>query len=871
MTSLKLLPDELSDVPPHLAEFPDLAAGPATLLEVGCGVGNTVFPLLETNPALRIHCCDFAPSAIELVRQHPAYGSSNGNGAAVQSGGDAVQGGGGAVHAFVADITSDLLAAPPSAGGCGVPAGGCDLATMVFVLSAIHPQRMAAAVHNVARCLRPGSGRLLFRDYAEGDLAQERLAGAGQPKRLGPNFYVRGDGTRCYYFGEAEVVSLFASAGLVCDSLRLHERTVVNHKRDIAMDRRWLQAIFTLREPLPPPLPLEVMLKQSVPTHGQQQQQLRTTGQVPMDADMNQGTEAEAEPNTDVDADMASEEADGLPLSAPISSRSPPPPAPSASPAPPAPPSAGDGVGPLGRSASSQPHSASRAQGSSGLRQQEQHAGLPLSQGGGSAQQQRQWRGSAAEEASGPDGMDLDSGPCSGDAGPSEQGPGGQQGREQEQQLKPKRGRGAHEPPGGLGPGPRPSGKVDGGGGLGQGGGGGGEGTSGGGGRSLESQLEAEFFATICRDSEEVVAEEVAAAGAALSRVRLLDLAEQVAAHRLAAEAGAEAVPYGRPTAVAPAQTSASRPLVVQAHVEAEVEVAAGVSFKCLLGSSGGHLAGLSPAALALARILLASPGMLAGRSTLQLGPAPPHPAARLSLVPRAPAHAPPHAPTAATASYGGVLPAMAAVRGSARRVVVMEATHAPLAAAAADLRRNSHRIVIERLRLAPLDWTTAAAPAGSGGAAGGGGSGGGSSSSGGAIGGGGAVAAGYSYVSGAVRQIRDLLALQPGGYDIVYAAEPLGALLLQQPSPAVRAADAVAGLSAGVGVGAGAGPGPGRLLLVVVGSGWAAAHGGVLVALAAEGGWEVVGSGELAASCGVDVAGAAQAVGCAVLALQLR
>lgn len=64
--------------------------------------------------------------------------------------------------------------------------------------AALPPQ----AVHNVARCLAPG-GRLLFRDYAEGDLAQERLAGEGKGgRRLGHNFYVRGDGTRCYYFTE---------------------------------------------------------------------------------------------------------------------------------------------------------------------------------------------------------------------------------------------------------------------------------------------------------------------------------------------------------------------------------------------------------------------------------------------------------------------------------------------------------------------------------------------------------------------------------------------------------------------------------------------------------------------------------------------
>ena len=42
-------PTPLLLVPPFHShtEFPDLAAGPATLLEVGCGVGNTVFPLLE--------------------------------------------------------------------------------------------------------------------------------------------------------------------------------------------------------------------------------------------------------------------------------------------------------------------------------------------------------------------------------------------------------------------------------------------------------------------------------------------------------------------------------------------------------------------------------------------------------------------------------------------------------------------------------------------------------------------------------------------------------------------------------------------------------------------------------------------------------
>ncbi len=40
------------------------------LLETGCGVGNTVFPLLEENPHLFVYACDFSPRAIEFVKVH---------------------------------------------------------------------------------------------------------------------------------------------------------------------------------------------------------------------------------------------------------------------------------------------------------------------------------------------------------------------------------------------------------------------------------------------------------------------------------------------------------------------------------------------------------------------------------------------------------------------------------------------------------------------------------------------------------------------------------------------------------------------------------------------------------------------------------
>lgn len=57
-------------------------------------------------------------------------------------------------------------------------------------------------LQNIGRTLKVGVGRVLVRDYAEGDLAQARLSKPTRQQQLGDNFFVRGDGTRAFYFSE---------------------------------------------------------------------------------------------------------------------------------------------------------------------------------------------------------------------------------------------------------------------------------------------------------------------------------------------------------------------------------------------------------------------------------------------------------------------------------------------------------------------------------------------------------------------------------------------------------------------------------------------------------------------------------------------
>ncbi|XP_059644339.1 uncharacterized protein LOC132286091 [Cornus florida] len=190
-------------------------AGRKVILEVGCGVGNTVFPLIATYPEIFVHACDFSPRAINLVKAHKDFTETQ-------------------VNAFVCDLTADDLSKQ-------ISPSSIDIVTMIFVLSAVSPEKMPLVLQNIKKVLKP-NGCVLFRDYATGDLAQERFICKDQ--KISENFYVRGDGTRAFYFCDEFLTSLFKENGFDTEEHGLCCKQVENRSREIVMNRRWVQAVF---------------------------------------------------------------------------------------------------------------------------------------------------------------------------------------------------------------------------------------------------------------------------------------------------------------------------------------------------------------------------------------------------------------------------------------------------------------------------------------------------------------------------------------------------------------------------------------------------------------------------------------------------
>ncbi|KAF6778170.1 hypothetical protein AHF37_02366 [Paragonimus kellicotti] len=116
-----------------------------------------------------------------------------------------------------------------------------DLVTLIFVLSALNPPDMIICLKNVASVLKPG-GRLLFRDYGLHDYAQLRF---GRGTRLLSELpsYARQDGTLSYFFEANELKNMLIESGLETVHCEYVYRRTSNVAERLSVRRVFIQAV----------------------------------------------------------------------------------------------------------------------------------------------------------------------------------------------------------------------------------------------------------------------------------------------------------------------------------------------------------------------------------------------------------------------------------------------------------------------------------------------------------------------------------------------------------------------------------------------------------------------------------------------------
>lgn len=230
-------------------------SGPdAALLELGCGAGNALLPLMvemeemaaesekiakseftveerqcsnqkegALDRRIMFYACDFSARACKLTQDKVnafldiRTANNNSEGSKLKTGWSDV--------CELSPVDCKVFQCDPSSSidsliHCGVPKQSVDVVLCIFVLSAMSPAHMQLAINAIKQILREKSnilsncncneredhasnmkyaegGLVLVRDYAAGDLAEVRLNSkkSSQIRKLDENFYVRGDGT----------------------------------------------------------------------------------------------------------------------------------------------------------------------------------------------------------------------------------------------------------------------------------------------------------------------------------------------------------------------------------------------------------------------------------------------------------------------------------------------------------------------------------------------------------------------------------------------------------------------------------------------------------------------------------------------------
>ena len=201
-----------------LLEFPMLAVAqpPQHIVELGCGCGSAILPVLRANPTASATVCDISPTCITQLQD-----------AAVSAGiGDRLR-------AFSANAADPCLQEALS----HLQANAC---LIMFTLSAVLPYEMLGMLRNAYAALAPG-GVFLIRDHGLYDMVQMRMKAEN---RLDSNLYRLADGTISYFFSTEDLAAKCNSVGfdtLECKYVTVHS---TNRKKGLTLKRVFVHGVF---------------------------------------------------------------------------------------------------------------------------------------------------------------------------------------------------------------------------------------------------------------------------------------------------------------------------------------------------------------------------------------------------------------------------------------------------------------------------------------------------------------------------------------------------------------------------------------------------------------------------------------------------
>ena len=196
-------------------EFASFIQAECSILEIGCGYGCTLIPIVNTHPGISYVATDFSRNALSILEKNIAARLP------VEHPKDKIR-------TEVLDIVRGPLVANQ------LPSR----AIAVFALSAINPVHHESAVRNIYDSLEPG-GFFLFRDYAIHDMTMYR-----HKMRFGNKLFQRSDGTLAYYFDTDYADRLFSSAGFSKLELRYDCVKCSNKRSKVDMKRVFVHAVF---------------------------------------------------------------------------------------------------------------------------------------------------------------------------------------------------------------------------------------------------------------------------------------------------------------------------------------------------------------------------------------------------------------------------------------------------------------------------------------------------------------------------------------------------------------------------------------------------------------------------------------------------